>query len=161
MLFKHSHPYFFIAMVVSSTLLVRPIQCQVILYDNLDNVRSDGHWHTANGPDRRYAQQIVTGATTNIDQVTIKLQRPEASATGSLRFELWRDNGQGKPVQIDDPTGKIVDLGTILDVTEIPIETFGEFTFDNLVVGLEPNHEVDPNYWTTGERSLDRGSSSL
>ena len=116
---------------------------QVTLYDNLDNVLYDGDWHTALGSDRHYAQQFHLGENTNIDQVSILLQRPQAGVQGSLRFELWHDDGTGKPVEVGDPAGKIADLGKILDVTEIPIGRFGLFTLDNLVLGLEPNRP----YW--------------
>ncbi len=129
---------------------------QAVLYDNLDNVRSDNDWQTAGGADRRYAQQFVLGDYANIDQLSILLQRPEAGVTGSLRFELWRDNGSGKPIPIDEPNGKIADIGKILDVTEVPIGRFGEFSFDNLILGLEPNQP----YWIVSDFAEVKGISS-
>lgn len=115
-----------------------------VVFDNLDNVRNMRQdWVTSLGSDNRFAQQFLLGDNTNVDQVTLLFQRPRAGVSGSLRFELWRDNGSGKPVAVDDPSGKLADLGKIIDVTQIPVGEFGEFTLDNLIVGLEPNQP----YW--------------
>ena len=134
---------------------------QAVLYDNLDNVRAAGHVHTALGSDRHYAQQFLLKDSTNVDQVSILLQRPQAGVTGSLRIELWRDNGSGKPVPVDDSTGKVAELGTILDVTQVPVGEFGQFTFDNLVLGLEPNTP----YWIVTDfeevKGISGGQQSL
>lgn len=117
-----------------------------VLYDNLDNVRSDGNFEdflTPGGSDGKIAQQFQLGNHTNIDQVTVSLLRTRSNASGSLSLELWHDNGLGQPVSPDDPTGKIANLGKIIDITEIPVGTFGEFSFDNLILGLDPNK----SYW--------------
>jgi hypothetical protein len=130
---------------------------QVVLYDNLDNRRTDGnYWHTPLGPDYRYAQQFLLGNQTNIDQVTVLLQRPQAGASGDVRFELWRDNGSNQPMPVDDPAGKIADLGKVLKVENtVAVGQFGEFTLDNLIVGLEPNQP----YWIVTDYADIRGIS--
>ncbi|MEZ6121097.1 MAG: PEP-CTERM sorting domain-containing protein [Pirellulaceae bacterium] len=129
---------------------------QVALYDNLNNVRSTGSfedWQSAQGSDRRFAQQFLLGNSPSVDQVTVSLMRPQPAVSGSLKFELWRDNGSGQPIPVTDPGGKIADLGTIVDVTQIPVGQFGQFTFDNLVLGLEP-HEP---YWVVADYADVRG----
>ena len=135
------------------------IKSQDVLYDNLDNVLFENDYLTASGSDRRAAQQFLMGDNTNVDQVTLKLQRPVAGASGNIGFELWRDDGSNHPVPVDDPMGKIADLGKV-DVETIPVGSFSEFTLDNLIVGLEPNMP----YWVVtnnaevtisgGERSV-------
>ncbi|MEZ6121113.1 MAG: dockerin type I repeat-containing protein [Pirellulaceae bacterium] len=66
--------------------------------------------------DVKYAQQFFLGDQTNIDQVTVLLTRPQAGTTGDVRFELWRDDGNGRPMPVGDPTGKIADLGSVLKI---------------------------------------------
>ena len=134
---------------------------QVVLYDNLGNVRSDGNsedYLTPGGSNGRIAQQFFLGDHTNIDQVTVFLLRtPSPGGTGSLRLELWRDNGSDQPVAPDDPTGKIADLGKVVDVTKIPAGTFGEYTFDNLILGLEPNNP----YWIVTNHEEVSGNNAV
>ena len=130
-----------------------------ILYDNLDNVRPyhEDSWLTPLGPDVKYAQQFFLGNQTSIDQVTVLLTRPQAGASGNVRFELWRDNGNGQPIPVDDPTGKIADLGTVLEIEKtVSVGEFSAFTLDNLVLGLEPNQP----YWIVTDNSDVRRISS-
>ena len=121
----------------------------VALYDNVDNFRYDDDWLTPLGPDRKAAQQFLTRGNATIDQVTVVLTRPRGGATGSVSFELWHDDGSNRPMPVGDPTAKIVDIGTVPDVTQIPLGTEGEFTFDNLGIVVEPNSR----YWVVLDNS--------
>ena len=123
------------------------------LYDNLDNFRYNNDWHTPLGSDRKAAQQFSTRGNATIDQVTVMLTRPRSGATGSITFELWHDDGSNRPMPVGDPTAKIVDIGTVADVTQIPLGTEGPFTFDDLGIVVEPNSR----YWVVLDNSNLRG----
>lgn len=143
----------FVRLAACSSVLLGCLCCgvkaQVSLYDNLDNFRFDDDWITANGPDRKFAQQFLTRGNATIDQITVMLTRPASAATGSLGFELWRDNGSNRPLPVGDSAAKIADVGKILDVTQIPLGAVGEFTFDSLELALQPNSR----YWVVANYS--------
>ncbi|MEZ6121150.1 MAG: hypothetical protein R3C28_31915 [Pirellulaceae bacterium] len=153
---RSKNTFWLLCVPIAVTLLHSFATAQEVLYDNLDNVRpyEQDSWLTPLGPDVKYAQQFFLGDQTNIDQVTVLLTRPQAGTTGDVRFELWRDDGNGRPMPVGDPTGKIADLGSVLKIENtVPVGEFGAFTLDNLVLGLEPNQP----YWIVTDHSAVRG----
>lgn len=120
---------------------------QVVLYDNLDNVRFDDDWTSASGSDRRFAQQFLVADDTVVDSVSLRLQRTGSGPTGSLAVELWHDNGLNKPQPVGSPDSKFADIGTISDVTQLPAGTFANVEFDELSLELDANTP----YWVVVE----------
>ena len=116
---------------------------QTTLFDNLDNLIADDFWIDALGPDRRWAQQFLMGDHTTVDSVTLQLQRTGDAPTGSVGVELWQDDGNNHPLPVGDASAKIADIGTVADVTVLPIGSFADVTFDNLNLNIEPNNP----YW--------------